>query len=190
MRVSRFFFVVFLQLLFLFVDLFINSFGVLFHTADVVLLVLFIIQDLCIVFAIIVVFLVFFNTYIFQAGLVSLLIRKFKTTIIISVSYLALSVGLHVWTMTLKWGAPQRYVWNEAFQALFVFQRVGKVQPSQCSGFAWDIWGDCIEVCRGIMPCTVLLLKLLFGLPAAFPSLPYFVELFYTTTFIKGPLYD
>ena len=57
------------------------------------------IQDVCIIFAIIVVFLVFFNTYIFQAGLVSLLIRKFKTTIIISVAYLALSVGLHVWTM-------------------------------------------------------------------------------------------
>ena len=57
------------------------------------------IQDLCIIFAIIVVFLVFFNTYIFQAGLVSLLIRKFKTTIIISILYLALSVGLHVWTM-------------------------------------------------------------------------------------------
>ena len=57
------------------------------------------IQDLCIIFAIIVVFLVFFNTYIFQAGLVSLLIRKFKTTIIISILYLALSVGLHIWTM-------------------------------------------------------------------------------------------
>lgn len=127
MKVSRFCFVVYLQLLFLFVDLFINSFGELFRTADVVLLVLYIIQDLCIIFAIIVVFLVFFNTYIFQAGLVSLLIRKFKTTIIISILYLALSVGLHVWTMTLKWGAPRRFVWNEAFQALFVFQRVGAV---------------------------------------------------------------
>ncbi|CAH3122295.1 transmembrane protein 138 [Pocillopora verrucosa] len=127
MKVSRFCFVVYLQLLFLFVDLFINSFGELFRTADVVLLVLYIIQDLCIIFAIIVVFLVFFNTYIFQAGLVSLLIRKFKTTIIISVLYLALSVGLHVWTMTLKWGAPQAFIWNEAFQALFVFQRVGAV---------------------------------------------------------------
>lgn len=127
MKVSRFCFVVYLQLLFLFVDLFINSFGELFRTADVVLLVLYIIQDLCIIFAIIVVFLVFFNTYIFQAGLVSLLIRKFKTTIIISILYLALSVGLHVWTMTLKWGAPQRFIWNEAFQALFVFQRVGAV---------------------------------------------------------------
>jgi hypothetical protein len=57
------------------------------------------IQDVCIILAIIVVFLLFFNTYIFQAGLVSLLIRKFKTTIIIAVIYLALSVGLHVWTM-------------------------------------------------------------------------------------------
>lgn len=127
MKVSRFCFVVYLQLLFLFVDLFINSFGELFRTADVVLLVLYIIQDLFIIFAIIVVFLVFFNTFIFQAGLVSLLIRKFKTTIIISILYLALSVGLHVWTMTLKWGAPRRFVWNEAFQALFVFQRVGAV---------------------------------------------------------------
>ncbi|KAK2572822.1 Transmembrane protein 138 [Acropora cervicornis] len=99
MKVSRFCFVVYLQLLFLFVDLFINSFGELFRTADVVLLLLYIIQDVCIIFAIIVVFLVFFNTYIFQAGLVSLLIRKFKTTIIISITYLALSVGLHVWTM-------------------------------------------------------------------------------------------
>lgn len=60
------------------------------------------IQDVCIILAIIVVFLLFFNTYIFQAGLVSLLIRKFKTTIIIAVVYLALSVGLHVWTMVSK----------------------------------------------------------------------------------------
>ena len=57
------------------------------------------IQDVCILFALIVVFLVFFNTYIFQAGLVFLLIRKFKTTIIITVLYLLLSLGLHVWTM-------------------------------------------------------------------------------------------
>ena len=41
MRASRFCLVVYLQLLFLFVDLFINSFGELFRTADVVLLVLY-----------------------------------------------------------------------------------------------------------------------------------------------------
>ena len=54
---------------------------------------------MCLVFALIVLFLVFFNTYIFQAGLVYLLVRKFRTTIIITVLYLALSVGLHVWTV-------------------------------------------------------------------------------------------
>ncbi|XP_031570695.1 transmembrane protein 138-like [Actinia tenebrosa] len=127
MRVSRYRPVVYVQLLFLFIDIFINSFGELFRTADVVLLVLYIIQDVCIILAIIVVFLLFFNTYIFQAGLVSLLIRKFKTTIIIAVVYLALSVGLHVWTMSKKWGDPQKFIWNEALQALFVFQRVSAV---------------------------------------------------------------
>ena len=35
----------------------------------------------------------------FQAGLVYLLVRKFKTTIIVTIFYLALSVGLHVWTV-------------------------------------------------------------------------------------------
>ena len=54
---------------------------------------------MCLVFALIVLFLVFFNTYIFQAGLVYLLVRKFRTTIIVTVFYLALSVGLHVWTV-------------------------------------------------------------------------------------------
>lgn len=41
MRVSRYRPVVYVQLLFLFIDIFINSFGELFRTADVVLLVLY-----------------------------------------------------------------------------------------------------------------------------------------------------
>ncbi|CAB4017901.1 transmembrane 138-like [Paramuricea clavata] len=94
---------------------------------DVILLVLYIIQDVCILFELIVVFLVFFNTYIFQAGLVFLLIRKFKTTIIITVLYLLLSLGLHVWTMTRKWGDPEKYTWQGGFQVLYVFQRLGSV---------------------------------------------------------------
>jgi len=79
------------------------------------------IQDVCIILAIIVVFLLFFNTYVFQAGLISLLIRKFKTTIIIAVVYLALSVGLHVWTMvSLKVGQKQ----NQGASSLPGFVRV------------------------------------------------------------------
>jgi len=57
------------------------------------------IQDVCILFAVIVVFLLFFNTYIFQAGLVGILISKFRATIIFVFVYLGLSIGLHVWEL-------------------------------------------------------------------------------------------
>jgi len=57
------------------------------------------IQDVCILFAVIILFLLFFNTYIFQAGLISILINKFKWPILIVLVYLALSIGLHVWEM-------------------------------------------------------------------------------------------
>jgi len=127
MHVSRYRSVVYLQLFLIFVDLFINSFGLLFAEQNVVSLVIFVIQDVCLVFALIVLFLVFFNTYIFQAGLVYLLVRKFRTTIIITVLYLALSVGLHVWTVTKKWNSSSKYIWEDGFQALFVMQRVGSV---------------------------------------------------------------
>jgi len=55
------------------------------------------IQDIFILFAVIIVFLLFFNTYIFQAGLVNILISKFKATILFVFVYLGLSIGLHVW---------------------------------------------------------------------------------------------
>ncbi len=57
------------------------------------------IQDICILFAVIVVFLLFFNTYIFQAGLVAILINKFKATIIVVFIYFSLCVSLHIWGM-------------------------------------------------------------------------------------------
>lgn len=57
------------------------------------------IQDIAILFNIIIVFLMFFNTFVFQAGLVNLLFHKFKGTIALTFVYLALSIALHVWIM-------------------------------------------------------------------------------------------
>lgn len=57
------------------------------------------IQDIAILFNVIIIFLMFFNTFVFQAGLVSLLFHKFKGTIILTAMYLALSISLHVWVM-------------------------------------------------------------------------------------------
>lgn len=57
------------------------------------------IQDIAILFNIIIIFLMFFNTFVFQAGLVSLLFHKFKGTIILTAVYFALSISFHVWVM-------------------------------------------------------------------------------------------
>ena len=58
-------------------------------------------------FAVIVIFLLFFNTYIFQAGLVNILINKFKVVISVTFVYFALCVGLHVWYMVSSYGIKE-----------------------------------------------------------------------------------
>ncbi|ELK23422.1 Transmembrane protein 138 [Myotis davidii] len=115
-----------LQLLLLTYDLFVNSFSELLRAVPVIQLVLFIIQDIAILFNIIIIFLLFFNTFVFQAGLVSLLFRKFKGTIVLTAVYFALSIALHVWVMNLRWKDSNRFVWTEGLQTLFVFQRLGE----------------------------------------------------------------
>ncbi|XP_005408213.1 PREDICTED: transmembrane protein 138 isoform X4 [Chinchilla lanigera] len=62
-----------------------------------------------------------------HAGLVSLLFRKFKGTIILTAVYFALSIALHVWVMNLRWKNSQNFVWTNGLQALFVLQRLAAV---------------------------------------------------------------
>ncbi|NXT20596.1 TM138 protein, partial [Syrrhaptes paradoxus] len=142
LQTSNYSLVLFLQFILLFYDLFVNSFSELLRTAPAVQLVLFIIQDIAILFNVIIIFLMFFNTFVFQAGLVNLLFHKFKGTILLSGAYLALSISLHVWLMVgvipgsclsvclpqyLRWRDSGRFVWTEGLQTLFVFQRLAAV---------------------------------------------------------------
>ncbi|XP_067604953.1 transmembrane protein 138 isoform X1 [Pseudorca crassidens] len=85
------------------------------------------IQDIAVLFNIIIIFLMFFNTFVFQAGLVNLLFHKFKGTIILTAVYFTLSISLHVWVMNLRWKNSNRFVWTDGLQTLFVFQRLAAV---------------------------------------------------------------
>ncbi|XP_059260560.1 transmembrane protein 138 isoform X1 [Mustela nigripes] len=127
LQTSNYSLVLSLQFLLLSYDLFVNSFSELLRTAPVIQLVLFIIQDIAILFNIIIIFLMFFNTFVFQAGLVNLLFHKFKGTIILTAVYFALSISLHVWVMNLRWKNSNRFVWTDGLQTLFVFQRLAAV---------------------------------------------------------------
>ncbi|KAK6472891.1 transmembrane protein 138 [Huso huso] len=96
----------------------------LLRAAPVIQLVLFIIQDIAILFNVIIILLMFFNTFVFQVGLVTLLLQRFKGLLIVSAFYLGLSIAFHVWVMNLRWQHSDRYVWTDGLQALFVFQRL------------------------------------------------------------------
>ncbi|KAM5182981.1 transmembrane protein 138 isoform 1-T1 [Callospermophilus lateralis] len=150
LQTSNYSLVLSLQFLLLSYDLFVNSFSELLRIAPVIQLVLFIfreaihklqttllegtsfvhIQDIAILFNIIIIFLMFFNTFVFQAGLVNLLFHKFKGTIILTAVYFALSISLHVWVMNLRWKNSNSFVWTDGLQTLFVFQRLGKDHSS------------------------------------------------------------
>merc|ERR1712043_48833 len=64
------------QILLLLVDLLINTFCEYLRFESVILLVIFVIQDVCLVFSLIIVFLSFFSTYIFQHLHFTIIITK------------------------------------------------------------------------------------------------------------------
>ena len=88
LSLSRYRSVLLVQISLLIVDLLINTFCEYLRFESVILLVVFVIQDVCLVFSLIIVFLSFFSTYIFQAGLVGVLVQQFRTPIIVTVIYI------------------------------------------------------------------------------------------------------
>jgi len=120
----RYSLVLVLQLFLLGVDIFCNSFTILFGSNAIVLLVLYMVQDISLMFSLILLFLVFFNTFVFKAGLISLLIRKFSAPLIIGALYLVLTFAYHVWNLSIRWGRPNQYHWSNGLQAMYVFQKL------------------------------------------------------------------
>ncbi|XP_056137561.1 transmembrane protein 138 isoform X2 [Lampris incognitus] len=124
---SNYSLVLLIQLTLLAYDLFVNSFSELLRGAPVIQLVLFIIQDIAILFNIIIILLMMFNTYVFQVGLVSLLLERFRVLLVLSALYLTLSICFHCWIMNLRWMESNHFIWTDGLQVLFVFQRTAAV---------------------------------------------------------------
>ncbi|XP_070686813.1 transmembrane protein 138 isoform X2 [Pempheris klunzingeri] len=123
LQTSNYSLVLLIQLTLLAYDLFVNSFSELLRGAPVIQLVLFIIQDIAILFNVIIILLMMFNTYVFQVGLVSLLLDRFRALLLFSALYLTLSICFHCWVLNLRWLESNRFVWTDGLQALFTFQR-------------------------------------------------------------------
>ena len=70
------------------------------HTAPVTSKIcVYSIQDIATLFNMIIILLMMFNTYVFQVGLVSLLLERFRALLISSALYLTLSICFHSWVL-------------------------------------------------------------------------------------------
>lgn len=114
------------QLSLLLLDLFLNAFSDLWHSF-VVLLVLHVVQDIGIVCNIIMLFLMFANTYVFRAGLVGILISRFRLTLITCFIYLSISISYHVWYLKWKWKNVEAFSWTTYLLVLYILQRSSSV---------------------------------------------------------------
>ncbi|XP_037103950.1 transmembrane protein 138-like [Syngnathus acus] len=124
---SNYSLVLLIQLSLLSFDLFVNSFSELLRDEQAVQLVLFVIQDIAILFNLIIILLMLFNTYVFQVGLVAILLERFRALLMLSALYLTFSVILHSWLMNLRWLNTKRFIWTDGLQLMFVFQRAASV---------------------------------------------------------------
>lgn len=116
-----------LQLLLLGVDITCNSISVLFGGDPVVLLVLCMIQDIGLLFSLVLLFLVFFNTFVFRAGLMGLLVRKFAGTLLVGAVYILLTLVYQVWNLSVRWNHSGDYQWSDGLQAVYVLQKLTAV---------------------------------------------------------------
>nr|VZI41012.1 unnamed protein product [Spirometra erinaceieuropaei] len=115
------------QFVFIIYDIFANSIADHIGSLNVRLLVVYILQDLIVVFAVIVIALQLFNTYLFQAGFMRLLFTQLRGTFLVVFIYFALCVAAHSWGLILRWNNTKQLVSNPGYLALVAGQRTWSI---------------------------------------------------------------
>ncbi len=57
--------------------------------------------------------------------MVGVLVQQFRTAICVTLTYIGLSIGFHVWSLNVRWDEPDSYWWTNGLLALFTLQRFG-----------------------------------------------------------------
>ncbi|XP_054002868.1 transmembrane protein 138 [Hylaeus anthracinus] len=123
LNTKKYLITVIVQYLILLFDVFVNSFAGFSRQNPTNLLILYVIQDLCLVMTLTVLLVNFFSTYIFQVGLIQLLYTKFRITLILCIIYMILSISLHTWHIKMNWSSSFKYYWTTDFHMLYSLHR-------------------------------------------------------------------
>ncbi|KAG5878268.1 hypothetical protein JTB14_025856 [Gonioctena quinquepunctata] len=119
---KRYGIILFIQTIFLLADWGINISLLFVRDSNALMLILFIIQDACLVLALSTLLLTFFSTYVFQTGLVYLLYERFRATLLVCMGYFILTTAVNIWFLTLRWN-NLKHSWTVAFLVVFILQR-------------------------------------------------------------------
>ncbi|KAJ8952701.1 hypothetical protein NQ318_021018, partial [Aromia moschata] len=110
------------QTLLLIIDWGINVSSLLTRENNAIMLILFIVQDACLILALSALLLTFFSTYVFQTGLVYLLYERFRTTLLVCMAYFVLTTIVHIWSLVARWN-NLKHSWTTPFLIVFILQR-------------------------------------------------------------------
>ncbi|KAK6733993.1 hypothetical protein RB195_017641 [Necator americanus] len=102
-------------MLMLVVDILFNVAAVLLFGNSIVLLMMYILQDTLILVAVIVLVIAFSSTFVFQAGLIFLLVRRFSYALVSALFYLAISIAMHYISMDTRWETPTSSMFSTSY---------------------------------------------------------------------------
>ncbi|KAJ1347028.1 hypothetical protein KIN20_001966 [Parelaphostrongylus tenuis] len=92
-------------------DLTFNVASVLMFRNQTVLLMMYILQDTLILLSVVVLVIAFSSTFVFQAGLIFLLFRRFAPTLISALIYLGFTITFHYVSLNIRWDNPMASIY-------------------------------------------------------------------------------
>ncbi|XP_011408582.1 PREDICTED: transmembrane protein 138-like [Amphimedon queenslandica] len=112
-----------IQLLLLGMDLCLNSLSLLLSSfSPVILSVVYALQDFFLVLSFILTFLIFFNTFTFTSGLITILLKKFSWSLCTGVAYLLVTIAYQIWSLNNRWN--NHWVWSGGLQFMYVLHKM------------------------------------------------------------------
>lgn len=112
------------ELVLLLIDVLVHSTALLaLARLQIAALVLFVVQDVALVFALITLLLALVNTFAFTAGLMGVLLKKHALPIGVGLAYLVITLTFQGWILGTRWGSYE-YRWTGWLQAMYVVHKL------------------------------------------------------------------
>lgn len=96
------------QCLLITIDILANSLSNFFIETVISQLIVYVVQDISLVLSLIILFLLFFNPFALQEGLLHLIFQKYWSSLVISFTYIILTVTLQILNLNLYWDQYER----------------------------------------------------------------------------------